>query len=296
LKVLVLVANSNSYPSNIILPFIKKTWAQDERIKTIFYQGDGENDSLHGDTLLLNVSSKQEFVNEKGLKAFKWVIDNIEFDVLFRCTTTTYLDIENMINFLGKQKLDNFFCGPVDVYPWYEVPEEEKITFVSGAGCFFSRDVIEKLIENKDQYDFSLNDDVAISELLVNKLKIPITQGYRQDFYNGYPFFNEIDLNNYHFRFKLSPNFYPRYLEILTLLSIHFRKSLNNNLLVLIVDFMLYLIFKFLRFLNPKFIYYKSRIFIMKIKKYTINIIKRIPLIYKFFELVKKSKQKKIVN
>ena len=75
MKVLVLVANSNSYPSNIILPFIKKTWAQDERIKTIFYQGDGENDSLNGDTLLLNVPSKQEFVNEKGLKAFKWVLD-----------------------------------------------------------------------------------------------------------------------------------------------------------------------------------------------------------------------------
>ena len=284
MKVLVLVANSNFYPSNIILPFIKKTWAQDERIKTIFYQGDGENDSLNGDTLLLNVPSKQEFVNEKGLKAFKWVLDHIEFDVLFRCTTTTYLDIENMINFLSKQKLDNFFCGPVDVYPWYEVPEEDKITFVSGAGCFFSRDVIKKLIENKDQYDFSLNDDVAISELLANKLKIPITQGYRQDFYDGYPFFKEIDFGNYHFRFKLSLNFYPRYLEILTLLSIHFRKSINKNVLVLIVDFMLYLIFKFLRFLNPNFIYYKSRIFIMKLRKHTKNIIEKIPLIYNFLK------------
>ena len=189
-----------------------------------------------------------------------------------------------MINFLNKQKLDNFFCGPVDVYPWYEVPEEDKITFVSGAGCFFSRDIIKKLIENKDLYDFSLNDDVAISELLVNKLKIPITQGYRQDFYHGYPFFREIDFSNYHFRFKLSPNLYPRYLEILTLLSIHFRKSINKNVLVLIVDFMLYLIFKFLRFLNPNFIYYKSRIFIMKLRKHTKNIIEKIPLIYNFLK------------
>lgn len=296
MKVLVLVANSNFYPSNIILPFIKKTWAQDERIKTIFYQGDGENDSLDGDTLVLNVPSTQEFVNEKGLKAFEWVIDNIEFDVLFRCTTTTYLDIENMINFLNKQKLDNFFCGPVDVYPWYEVPEEDKITFVSGAGCFFSRDVIKKLIEHKDQYNFSLNDDVAISELLVNKLKIPITQGYRQDFYHGYPFFREIDFSNYHFRFKLSPNLYPRYLEIITLLSIHFRKSINNNILVLLIDFILYFIYKLLRFLNPKFIVYKSSILIMKLRKQTTNIIKKIPLINRFYNLIKKSKQKKIIN
>ena len=288
MKVLVLVANSNSYPSNIILPFIKKTWAKDERIKTIFYQGDGENDSLNGDTLVLNVPSKQEFVNEKGLKAFEWVMDNIEFDVLFRCTTTTYLDIENMIDFLNKQKLDNFFCGPVDVYPWYEVPEEEKITFVSGAGCFFSRDVVKKLIENKDQYNFLLNDDVAISELLVNKLKIPITEGSRQDFYHGYPFFKEIDFGNYHFRFKLSPNLYPRYLEILTLLSIHFRKSINQNILILVIDFMLYFIYKFLRYVNPKFIFYKSSIFIMKLRKQTMNIIKKIPLIYKFFKLIKK--------
>ena len=296
MKVLILVANSNFYPSNIILPFIKKTWAQDERIKTIFYQGDGENDSLDGDTLVLNVPSTQEFVNEKGLKAFEWVIDNIEFDVLFRCTTTTYLDIENMINFLNKQKLDNFFCGPVDVYPWYEVPEEDKITFVSGAGCFFSRDVIKKLIEHKDQYNFSLNDDVAISELLVNKLKIPITQGYRQDFYHGYPFFREIDFSNYHFRFKLSPNLYPRYLEILTLLSIHFRKSINKNIFVLLIDFVLYFIYKFLRFLNPKFIFYKAKMFIIKFRNQTINIIKKTPLINRFYNLIKKSKQKKIIN
>jgi hypothetical protein len=285
LKILILVANSNAYPSNLIVPFLKNTWGKDKRIDVIYYQGGENKVTFNNNVLKLNVPSSAENVNEKGLKAFEWIVENKDFDVMFRCTTTTYLNIDKLIEFVEGKEMENLFSGPVDFYPPWDVPDNEKITFVSGAGCFFSKDVVKKLIQNKDKYDFTLNDDVAISKLLVNDLGVPITEGFRQDFYYGYPFLKDIEYENYHFRFKLSTNFYPRYLEIITLLSIHLRKKIKDNkillTIVLIIDILLFLIYKLLKLLNYEFIKYNSKLLFYKLKKQIFIMIKRIPFLYK---------------
>jgi hypothetical protein len=74
LKILILVANSNQYPSSTIVPFLKRTWGKDKRVRTIFYQGGETKDSFKNNILKLNIPSSQEFVNEKGLKAFEWIL------------------------------------------------------------------------------------------------------------------------------------------------------------------------------------------------------------------------------
>ena len=291
MKILILVANSNAYPSNLIIPFIKKTWGKDKRVDIVYYQGGESKVSFNNNVLKLNVSSSAEKVNEKGLKAFDWIVKNKDFDIIFRCTTTTYLNIDKLIQFLDKQKTKNLYSGPIDFYPPYETSENKKITFVSGAGCFYSRDVVEKLIQNKDKYDFALNDDVAISKLLVNELGVPITKGFRQDFYDGYPFLKNIDFENYHFRFKLSPNFYPRYLEVVTLLSIHIRRKIKDHILfrplIFIVDVFLFIIYKILRFLNIEFIKYKSKSLIYKLRDRLIKVLKKFPFLRKLYKSLK---------
>ena len=40
------------------------------------------------------------------------------------------------------------------------------LNFVSGSGILFSKKTIETLVNNKDEYDHSLWEDVAIGELL----------------------------------------------------------------------------------------------------------------------------------
>ncbi len=285
MKILILVTNSTFYPSNIILPFLKNTWGKDKRVSIIYYQG-GENKTfLDKDTLKVDAPSTYEQVNEKGLKAFEWILENIDFDVVYRCTTTTYLDIDNLIAFLEDKEMDNFLCGVTNTFPHHpQIPEDEKITFVSGAGCFFSRDVVKKLVENKKSYDFSLLDDVAIGKLLIKKLKVPVTQGYYQDFLHGYPLFKDIDFKNYHYRFKLGSiaytPYYPRYLEIITLLSIHLRKkistkkSLTLTFFVSLIDLTVYLIYETFRILNPYFIKHKIKILFIFLRKILIKTIK----------------------
>ena len=292
MKILILVANSNVYPSNLIIPFIKKTWGKDKRVDIVYYQGGESKVSFNNNVLKLNVPSSAEKVNEKGLKAFDWIVKNKDFDIIFRCTTTTYLNIDKLIQFLDKQKTKNLYSGPIDFYPPYETSENKKITFVSGAGCFYSRDVVKKLIQNKDKYDFALNDDVAISKLLVNELGVPITEGFRQDFYYGYPFFNEIDFNNYHFRFKHSTEYYPRYMEIITLLSIHIRKKFLGKKIFLpliwSVDIILFLLYKLIRLVNPKYIKYIFKPIFYELKKIIVKTAMKSSSVVKLYKSLKK--------
>jgi hypothetical protein len=285
LKVLILVSNSTFYPSNLIVPFIKKTWGKDKRVDTIYYEGGGEEVTFKNNVLKLDVASTSEKVNEKGIKAFRWVLENRDFDFVFRCTTTTYLNIDGLLRFLDDKKPKNFFCGPVDYYPPLNIPQDQKIMFVSGAGCFFSKDVLETFMQNIEKYDESLNDDVGISKLLISDLGIKVTEGYRQDFYDGYPFMNNIDFSNYHFRFKLSPNYYPRYLEIITLLSIHIRRKLIDRAIyapiIWIVDTFLFLLFRLFRLFNLNFVKYKSKSIFNKLKKLVVQLAKKIPILVK---------------
>jgi len=267
-----------------MIPFLERTWGKDQRVNTIFYQG-GENRSFMKKNILkLNVPSSQESVHEKGFKAFEWALDNLDFDVVYRCTTTTYLNIDNLLSFLKDKEMNNFLCGVHLTFPHHEVPEDEKITFISGAGCFFSRDVVEKLIDNKNLYDFSLNDDVAIGKLLIGQLKIKPEEGFYQDFLFGYPLYKDIDFNNYHFRFKLGSDafkpYYPRYLEVITLLSLHLRRKVRNNLIgtffFYIADRVLWMFYNFLRIINPNFIIYMLNNFYLYFKKNSIKLIKKI--------------------
>ena len=104
---MILVANSNVYPSNLIIPFIKKTWGKDKRVDIVYYQGGESKVSFNNNVLKLNVPSSAEKVNEKGLEAFDWIVKNKDFDIIFRCTTTTYLNIDKLIEFLAEKKLNN---------------------------------------------------------------------------------------------------------------------------------------------------------------------------------------------
>jgi hypothetical protein len=191
----------------------------------------------------------------------------------------------------------NFYSGVTHTFPHYEVPEEDKLLFLSGAGCFFSRDVVQKLIDNKNQYDFSLNDDVAIGKLLVRNLGVPIQDARYQDFLYGYPAFNNIDFTHYHYRFKLGNTslklHYPRFLEVLILLSLHIKiKYIKNEkkstkFLYLLMDYFLPLVFELLRYLNPLFYIVKMKEFKIKFNKVIVLIIKSNFLSIKVFQYLK---------
>tara|TARA_B100001996_G_C18670137_1_gene596396 strand:- start:2900 stop:3820 length:921 start_codon:yes stop_codon:yes gene_type:complete len=297
LKILILVINSNQYPSNTIVPFLKRTWGKDDRVDVIYYQGGSTEIKFNGKVLKLDVPSSDEFMNQKGLKAFEWILDNIEFDVVYRCTTTAYLNIDNLINFVKNKSLVNFFCGKSNYYPHDKSLGDERIGFISGAGCFFSKDVVKKLIENKNKYDFSLNDDVAIGKLLHKELGIPIHPGTYQDFLYGYPTLKDINFDYFHYRFKLGNTslklHYPRFLEVLILISLHVKtqsKKNSKNILKLLsafFDFFFPIIFEIFRILNPNYYLAILKKALPRLNKLIVFLIKSNKISRKFFRYIK---------
>lgn len=294
MKILILVANSNFYPSNIMIPFLRRTWGKDERVRVIYYQGGSKNDYLKGDRLYLNAGTTIDDTLEKLLSAYEWVNKNIEFDYIFRTTTTTYLDIENFINFLNKNKNKKLYSG---VYMPHAIVNNkvEKIRFLSGAGFFTSKDIVNLLLSNKEKLlQYGLWDDVGIGKLLIEEMKITINEGFRQDFYDGYPLTKKINTENYHYRFSSGKLYYPRYLEVLTLLSLHFRmNSIKNNRKFLLSlfrlsDIFFVIIYEILKYLNPRLIILNLRKLNKKKNKLIVAVIKSNQITLRLFKKIKK--------
>lgn len=292
MKLLILVANSNFYPSNIMIPFLRKTWGNDDRVKVIYYQGGSEENYLDGDKLYLDAGTSIDDTCEKLLAALEWINKNEQFDIIFRATTTTYLDIDNILKFLYQNKSENLYAGILDYYPPIPDDKIKKTRFLSGAGYFISKDIVSLLLLNRSKVDKNLWDDVAVGKFLIEDKKISHTKGYRQDFYDGYPLMKDIDIKNYHYRFSSGKNFYPRYLEIITLLSLHFRTNLIKNnrkvsiAIFLLFDLIFYLVYEIFKIFNPLYISLllknlnrlknKLIVSIIKSNKYTLNFFRKL--------------------
>ena len=105
---------------------------------------------------------------------------------------------------------------------------------------------------------------------LLNSLDKKLTPNSRQDF-KKYPSFNEIDLNQFHYRFRIDLYGYPRFLEILILLSIHRKiKYMKNEgtiarYIINIFDILNKILFSICKLFNFVYIY---RAFKKRLKSY----------------------------
>ena len=206
---------------------------------------------FNNNVLYLNIAKDLQTQAERNIKTFEWALENLEFDFIYRTTTTAYINLEKIYKNIQNKKAENYYSAPEVRY--------KEIKFGSGAGYFLSKDLVQLVVDNKHNWDYSLLDDVALGKLL-NSLNKKLTPNSRQDF-KYYPSFNEIDLNQFHYRFRIDLYGYPRFLEILILLSIHrkieYMKNVGTNALYLINIFDIFnkILFSMCKFFNFVFIY-----------------------------------------
>ncbi|MDC0595391.1 hypothetical protein OAP09_01740 [Acidimicrobiia bacterium] len=255
-KLVIVVSNSNKYPAKFMIPILKATWDKSSNIKIIYYQGDSNEFKLVGSDLYVPESGKDSEQWIKTIKAYEWVYNNIEFDILFGVTASSYLNFKNMISFLKDKPSNKLYCSLPNTYPPYPMEGVSDIAFGSGAGLFLSKDLVRLLIDKQNMVDSSLPNDVAYGKLFIHDHKITLTGGKRQDF-RRFPRSKEIELEQYHYRFDIKTNKYPRYLEIFLLLYIHFNILKKEDFLKKILNFVFEIffifIFELLRLLNPLF-------------------------------------------
>ena len=131
----------------------------------------------------------------KQIGAYKYLIDNFDFDFLYETNTSSYIRISKLIDKVEELPDSNLYAGST---PW------ESANFISGANRLTSRDLIERVVANRHLWDISVLEDVAFGKLVkrlgakvipLKSCEVPTLEAL-----------NEIDsselMSHYHFRAK----------------------------------------------------------------------------------------------
>jgi len=191
MKILISVLSLNREPYIGLEKTIRETWASEshEDVEVIYYYGDSNEIKLVGDRLFLDSPEGLMNVGYKTLKMYEYILENFTFDYIFRTNSSSYVNIEKLKEFIIDKPKEKYYCGGEGNYAG--------IPFASGSGYFLSRDMVEFVLDHRNEWDHTLIDDVSLGKLLHNK-GIKIMTAKRFDFINGL----HIDLSHYHYRVK----------------------------------------------------------------------------------------------
>ncbi len=216
-KLLVLVLAGNTKISNRNKKAQTKTWIKDipQNTHLVFYQG-GEETKIKNNILTVKSSDKYQDIGYKTLQAFDWVDSNLNFDYIIRINTSTFLNTDKLIKFLAENKNEYLYRGRILNNKF----DETHIKWVSGAEILMSKNTFKLLLKNKNKFDFSLPDDVAIGKLLLSLGVKP--QNSDSKIFNIKVFDNTKLEYGYHFRCRVDdPYYYPRILDSIFMKFLH---------------------------------------------------------------------------
>lgn len=231
-KLSMLVLSSHTYPSIRNSKIQKKIFFnQNNNIKEIYWYKQGSKEILQNknavlveNDLFINADDSSIGMGLKTIIAFEWMLENSDFNYLFRTNTSSYVSVYNLNQFIENnfQEQEFVYSGLLhstnDKY-------KKKIDFASGSGFLLNRKTVELVVEKQDEWDHQYWDDVSLA-LLLRKYDIIPQQGFRFDV-TGNVYKQSLDLKNYHFRCRIDNHYgYPRYLEKYVLIYIH---NLFNN-------------------------------------------------------------------
>jgi hypothetical protein len=103
----------------------------------------------------------------KTILALKFLLENYEFDYLFRTNTSSYVDVPLLKRHLEHEPRTSLYSGVVG-------RAFGKIEFASGAGILMSRDVVIKICRKENHWKHGLVDDVALADLVSTFASPPV--------------------------------------------------------------------------------------------------------------------------
>lgn len=158
-NIIILVLSHYEEPYVMLENCIRETWANHnlDNVKVFFYHG-GDKERLEGDKIITEYPEGLSNIGYKTIRAFEILLKNNDFDYIFRTNSSSYVNIKKLVNYLDDKPLHNFYHGKIAYY--------DDVEFASGCGYFLSKDVVKKIVENKNEFNHQIIDDVAIAYLL----------------------------------------------------------------------------------------------------------------------------------
>lgn len=168
-KVLILVVSAEARPYGKMIQTSLSTWdsVDVEGVETIYYCGKSaipDTDKIKH----FQIEDSLHNMGHKGLMAYEWALNNKEFDYVARVNSSCYVNKKNLLSHVQTLPDTDVFAGLV---------VEDKENWIWGGGHFIiSRDVLQRLVDNKDQWRHEEIEDKAMS-FLATKLGVPYTNG-----------------------------------------------------------------------------------------------------------------------
>lgn len=181
----------------------KETWdsIELENVKTLYYIGDSNTNELIGNEVYTDVKESLFNCGKKFLRCLEIIKDScFDFDFIFRTNSSSYIDkkiiYEFLLNNVTSLNFDSYYAGVNGNF--------NNIRFASGSGFFMSKKNVNLILDNKNSFNHSLIDDVAIGEIM-QKNGINVQQTNRFDIVDDNIInidFNNIPVDYFHYRFK----------------------------------------------------------------------------------------------
>lgn len=287
----ILILSSNTYPSIRNSKVQKKVFSSNESLNNVlWYKGGNPEQLINKEAnlierdLYVDASDDALGMGDKTIKSFEWMLENTDFEYLFRTNTSSYFSYSNLLSYIEKNFGDKKYVYAGKIHTTND-SSGNSVNFASGSGYILNRNTVKKIVENQKHWEHEYWDDVSLG-LLLRKLNLKPIDAQRFDI-EGNPYKQKIDINQYHYRCRIDNHYgYPRLLEtfVLNYLSrLHNSKKLNNFLIIL--NSTIFEIFKF---------FYISQ-FGWKVFSLIRKVLKLL-LPLRAFNFVKKLLQKRIYN
>jgi len=194
-KILICVLSLEEDPYISLEKTIRDTWASKSypNVDIIYYYGGSDGIKMVGDKFYSNTPEGLYNIGYKTLNMFDYVLNNMEFDYIFRTNSSSYVNIEKLLDFIKDKPKEKFYSGVIG--------NHGGINFASGSGYFISKDLVGLVVRERDKWDHTLIDDVSLGKLM-SENNVKIYRGERCDITNYSHYMN----NYYHYRVKTENN------------------------------------------------------------------------------------------
>ena len=167
-KVLILVLSCDLPPYRKMIQTSQETWDSIycEGVETIYITGESmRNSGLREVNLPIRESLYS--MGEKAIQSFEYVLKNRDFDYVARVNSSCYVDKKELIKFVQTlPDKDLFMCAEVVDTPHWGW---------GGYQFIYSKDVIQKVVDNKQFWNHGVMEDKSVS-MLIDRIGIPYTQ------------------------------------------------------------------------------------------------------------------------
>jgi hypothetical protein len=158
MKILIIVL---SYKDNDIYSKFykaqKDTWDSliVDGVETYYLFGNHHCDEIIDNELLVNVPEPD--YGRKTINSFI-LTQHMNYDYIFRTNSSSYIDKSLLLEYVKDKPKEKYYSGVIgDAYDVY---------FAAGAGFFLSKDLVNLVIDNKDDWVHNYIDDVALAKFL----------------------------------------------------------------------------------------------------------------------------------